>query len=367
VKVADLDTPALLVDLPRMERNVQRMAAFAREAGVTLRPHVKTHKIPALAHLQLTAGATGITVAKLGEAEVMADAGITDILVCYPIVGGEKLERLSHLARRARISVALDSIEVASGLSSAARAHGVHFDVFVEVDSGLNRCGLPPGDAPVDLLRHIARLEGLAPIGLLTHAGHALRALAAEERDAIGRYEGECVVLTKARADAAGLRVREVSVGSSATVRVSGRVRGVTEIRPGTYIFNDLAQMSVGACAEQDCALTVLSTVVSRPTPDRVILDAGSKCLSSDFHGMTDRLSGYGSLKGSGGVVISRLSEEHAVVVLPDGAPRPAIGERVEIIPNHACAALNLFDTLTGVRDGEVEVTWPVLARGRVR
>jgi D-serine deaminase-like pyridoxal phosphate-dependent protein len=367
VRIADLDTPALLVDLPRMERNIRRMAAFAGEAGVKLRPHVKTHKIPALAHLQLATGATGITVAKLGEAEVMADAGITDILVCYPIVGGEKLERLAHLARRARVSVALDSFEVADGLSRAARVHGVHFDVFVEVDSGLNRCGLPPGDAPVALLRRIAGLDGLAPIGLLTHAGHALRAATAAERDAIGRYEGECVVSTKARADAAGLAVREVSVGSSATVRVSGRVSGVTEIRPGTYIFNDFAQMSVGACAEQDCALTVLGTVVSRPAHDRVILDAGSKCLSSDFHGMTDRLSGYGYLKGSGGTIVSRLSEEHAVVVLSDGAPRPAIGERVEIIPNHACAALNLFDTLIGVRDGVVEVTWPVLARGRVR
>ena len=367
MKVADLDTPVLLVDLPRMERNVARMAAFAREAGVKLRPHVKTHKIPALAHLQLTTGATGITVAKLGEAEVMADAGITDILVCYPIVGEEKLERLAHLARRAHVAVSLDSFEVAEGVASTARAYGVSFDLFVEVDSGLNRCGLPPGDAPVDLIRRIIRLKGVTVAGVLTHAGHAIRAASPEERDAIGRYEGECMVSTKARAEAAGITLREISVGSSATVRVSGRVPGVTEIRPGTYIFNDFMQMNAGACAEDDCALSVLSTVVSRPAPDRVVLDAGSKCLSSDFHRMTDRMTGYGYLKGSGGVVVARLSEEHGVVLLPDGAPRLAIGDRVEIIPNHACAALNLFDTLTGVRDGEVEVVWPVLARGKVQ
>ncbi len=367
MKVADLDTPILMVDLPRMERNVHRMADFAREAGVKLRPHVKTHKIPTLAHLQLEAGAAGITVAKLGEAEVMADAGITDILVCYPIVGHEKLERLAHLARRVRITVALDSHEVAQGLSETARAYGVHFDVFVEVDSGLNRCGLSPGEPVVDLVKRIARLEGMMVTGLLTHAGHAIRATSVEERDAIGRHEGECVVSTRAQVEAAGIPLREASVGSSATVRVSGRVPGVTEIRPGTYIFNDFMQMNAGACMEDDCALTVLSTVVSRPAADRVILDAGSKCLSSDFHRMTDRMSGYGYLKGSSGVVVARLSEEHGVVVLPDGAPRPAIGDRVEIIPNHACGALNMFDTLVGTRNGEVEATWPVLARGKVR
>ncbi len=365
--VADLDTPVLLVDLPRMERNVRRMAEFARTSGVKLRPHVKTHKIPALAHLQLAAGAAGITVAKLGEAEVMADAGITDILVCYPIVGADKLLRLVHLARRTKITVALDSFEVAEGLAKAAGAHGVHFDLYLEVDSGLNRCGLPPGGPVVRLAQQIARLTGVTITGVLTHAGHAIRATAAAERDAIGLYEGTCVVRTKEALEAAGIPVREVSVGSSATVRVSGRVPGVTEIRPGTYIFNDFTQMSAGACAEDDCALTVLTTVVSRPAPDRAIVDAGSKCLSSDFHLANDHVTGYGYLKGSGDVIVARLSEEHGVVPLSNGHPRLAIGDRVEIIPNHACGALNLWDTLAGVRNGDVEALWPVLARGKVR
>jgi D-serine deaminase-like pyridoxal phosphate-dependent protein len=173
--------------------------------------------------------------------------------------------------------------------------------------------------------------------------------------------------MTRGRVEAAGIPLRDVSVGSSATVRVSGRVPGVTEIRPGTYIFYDFVQMTAGSCTEADCALTVLATVVSRPSPDRVILDAGSKCLSSDFYRTTDRVAGYGYLKGSGGTLVARLSEEHGVVLTPGGEPRMAIGDRVEIIPNHACAALNLFDTLVGVRGGDVEAVWPVLARGKVR
>ena len=372
--IAQLDTPVLLVDLRRMERNINRMGDFGHEVGVKVRPHVKTHKIPALAHMQLTAGAVGVTVAKLGEAEVMVDAGITDVLVCYPIVGADKLLRLAHLARRAKISVALDSFEVAEGLATTAREHGVRFDILVEVDSGLNRCGLPPGEPVVALVQRITRLAGITFAGLLTHAGHATRATDPAERDAIGRYEGECMIATKRLVEAAGVPVREVSVGSSATVRVSGRVPGVTEIRPGTYIFNDFMQMTVGACAEEDCALTVLSTVVSRPAPDRAIVDAGSKCLSSDFHGANSRMTGYGCVKGSGGgLTVARVSEEHGVIQVSEGWPlsegqRPiSIGDRIEIIPNHACGALNLWDTLVGIRDNDVEAMWPVLARGKVR
>ncbi len=367
MKVTDLDTPILIVDLPRMERNIHRMGEFARDAGIALRPHVKTHKIPALAHMQLASGAHGVTVAKVGEAEVMAAAGITDILVCYPTLGAEKLERLAHLARRAHITVAVDSPEAARQLSQAARGYNVQFDLFLEVDSGLNRCGLPPGDPVVDFAKQIARLDGVEITGVCTHAGHAIRAATPRERDAIARHEGECVVFTRDRLQAAGIPIRDVSVGSSATVRVSGRVPGVTEIRPGTYIFNDYMQATAGACAEDDCALSVLSTVVSRPSPDRAILDAGSKCLSSDFHRMTDRMSGYGYLKGSNGMLVARVSEEHGVVMLKDSDPPLGIGDRVEIIPNHACAALNLWDVLHGVRDGEVETVWPVLARGKVR
>jgi D-serine deaminase-like pyridoxal phosphate-dependent protein len=367
MRIEDLDTPVLVADLPTVERNIGAMAGFARGAGVALRPHVKTHKTPALAHMQLAAGARGVTVAKLGEAEVMADAGITDILVCYPIIGRQKLERLAHLARRARLTVALDSVEVAAGLSETARRYGVRFDIYLEVDSGLNRCGLPPGAPVADLARRVARLDGITITGVCTHAGHAIRAASFEERDAVARYEGECVVATRQQVEAAGVPVQEVSVGSSATVRVSGRVPGVTEIRPGTYVFNDFVQMTAGSCTEAECGLTVLSTVVSRPAPDRAIVDAGSKCLSSDFYRTTDRVLGYGYLKGSGGTLVARLSEEHGVVLTADGSPRLAIGDRVEIIPNHACAALNLFDTLVGVRDGEVEAVWPVLARGKVR
>lgn len=367
MKMADLDTPVLVVDLDRMERNIQRMAGFAREAGVKLRPHVKTHKIPHLAHLQLNAGAAGITVAKVGEAEVMAEAGISDILVCYPVLGQEKLRRLAELARRCRITVALDSAEVAAGLSDAAQAHNVSFEVYLEVDSGLGRCGLPPGEPVVDLARRIWGLPGITVTGVCTHAGHALRAASSEERDAIGRCEADSVLQTKDRLEKAGMPVREVSVGSSATVRVSGRVPGVTEIRPGTYIFNDYAQVMAGAATQDDCALEVLSTVVSRPSADRAVLDAGSKCLSSDFYRIRAGMDGYGYLRGHGGLTLARLSEEHGVVPLQGNGEGLRIGDRVQIIPNHACAALNLFDVLIGVRRGDVQAEWPVLARGQVR
>ena len=362
----ELDTPVPVVDLAVMEANLRRMAEVCRRNGVKLRPHTKTHKIPALARRQVELGAAGITVAKLGEAEVMADAGLDDILIAYPMVGPQKLERLFRLARRARIACTLDSVEVAQELSAAACRRGAAIRFLVEVDIGLGRCGLPPGDELMQLCARAASLPGLEFGGLLTHAGHSRRVRAPSEVEEIGRREGELMAGAARSLRVAGLEVAEVSVGSTPTAATAGAVPGVTEVRPGTYIFNDASTAALGLPGLTDVALTVLSTVVGHPAPDRLILDAGSKALSSDRLS-ANLLQGHGWIKGYPGLSIPSLSEEHAIVAVPPGASAPRIGEKVEIVPNHVCAVVNLFDELVGVEGDRVEVVWPVAARGKVR
>jgi len=260
----ELDTPSLLFDLDVLEANIAEMAAVARDAGVRLRPHTKTHKSPEIARMQLDAGASGITVAKLGEAEVMADAGIDDILVAYPIVGGRKLSRLRALLERARVRTTTDSVEVAEGLGEVGRARGEPVEVLVEVDTGLHRLGRPPGEPTAELVRDLSKIDGVHVIGLLTHAGHAYRAAADARREAAER-EGRDLVETAERCARDGFELREISVGSTPTARVVAGVAGVTEIRPGTYVFNDVQQMRLGVATEATCAARVLATVVSHP------------------------------------------------------------------------------------------------------
>ena len=281
VPFPELDTPALVVDLDVLERNIAEMAGVAANAGVRLRPHTKTHKCPEVARMQVDAGAAGITVAKLGEAEVMVDAGFDDVLVAYPLVGDAKLDRLRALRERARISVSLDSVEVAQGL---ARLGGEPIEVLVEVDTGHHRLGRPPGQPTVELVAQVAAVDGLDVVGLLTHGGHAYRSSPADLAAAAER-EGRDLVETAERCAAAGVRIREISVGSTPTARAVAKVEGVTEIRPGTYVFNDVQQMRLGVADEATCAARVLATVVSRPWQDRFVIDAGSKSLSSDGGG----------------------------------------------------------------------------------
>lgn len=361
----ELDTPALLVDLDVVERNVAEMAEVARRAGVSLRPHTKTHKCPQIARRQVRAGARGITVAKLGEAEVMAEAGLDDILLAYPLVGRIKLERLRALLERARVRVSLDSVEAAEGLGRVGRDRGEAVEVLVEVDTGFGRLGRPPGPPTVELVGEIARVSGVEVVGLLTHAGHAYRSGSPEERDAIAEREGTDLVATAELCQRAGHAVREVSVGSTPTARRAARVPGVTEIRPGTYVFNDVQQVRLGVASEETCAAWVLATVVAHPSEERFVVDAGTKALTSDG-GDGRPYPGRGLVRGRPELRIEWLTEEHGVGVRT-GSDDVRIGERLEIVPLHICACVNMFDLAYAVRGRRVVEELRIAGRGRVR
>jgi len=362
----ELDTPTLVVDLDVVEANIAEMAEVARRQGVRLRPHTKTHKMPRLAHLQLAAGAAGITCAKLGEAEVMADAGCTDILIAYPLWGDLKLRRLRELRERARVRVSLDSFEVAEGLGALGRDSGSPVEILVEVDTGHHRLGLPPGRPTADLVRRIAAIAGVEVIGLLTHGGHAYRSRTPEELEVAARREGTDLVETAELCAREGITLAEISVGSTPTARHVAGVAGVTEVRPGTYVFNDAAMMRLGVATESTVAARVVSTVVSRPGPDRFVVDAGTKCLTSDGAGTPDWIVAAGRPD----VHFEFLTEEHGVGRLEPSGGRPdalAIGDRLAILPSHVCPVINLFDSACGVRGGVVTETLVVAGRGKVR
>jgi D-serine deaminase-like pyridoxal phosphate-dependent protein len=360
--IEDLPTPAVLVDLDVLERNIARQAERAREAGVKLRPHAKTHKCPEIARMQLAAGAAGISLAKTSEAEVFADAGFEDIFIAYPVVGLGKPERLLALAGRTRLAVGCDSLEGAAEISRVFRAAGVTIGVLLKVDVGYHRVGVPPQEAP-GVSRRIAELPGLFLRGIFTHAGHVYSAQAPEEVARISRHEGEALVAAAAAIRESGLTVEEVSVGSTPSARGAMKVAGVTECRPGNYVFHDGSQVALGTCAPEDCAMTVLATVVSAPAPDRAVVDAGSKTLSQDS--LRPRPDGNGLILGTRTRLVN-LTEEHGVARVAQG-DRFRVGERVRILPNHACVVSNLHDRLYGVRDGRVETELEIAARGRIQ
>jgi D-serine deaminase-like pyridoxal phosphate-dependent protein len=357
----ELATPAVLIDLEVLERNIARMAARARQAGVRLRPHAKTHKCPEIGRMQIQAGAPGLSLAKTGEAEVFAAAGFDDIFLAYPIVGEDRGRRLLALADRIRLAVGVDGEEGAGSLARVFHAAGRVLEVLLKVDVGYHRVGVPPERA-AEIAARIAQTPGLALRGIFTHAGHGYLAETPEAVVSIGRSEGERLRDAAAAVRSAGIPVQEVSVGSTPTARHAMAVEGVTECRPGNYVFHDASQVSLRTCAVEDCAMTVLATVVSVPAADRAVLDAGSKTLSSDP--LRPRPGGHGLILGRRSR-IEKLSEEHGVVrVEPGEAFR--VGERVRVLPNHACVVSNLHDRLQGVRQGRVETEFRIAARGRV-
>jgi D-serine deaminase-like pyridoxal phosphate-dependent protein len=362
---ADFDTPSLLIDLDVLERNIAEMAEVARDAGVRLRPHTKTHKSPEIARMQVEAGASGITVAKLGEAEVMVDAALDDVLVAYPLVGETKLARLRGLLERADVRVTTDSIEVAEGIGRVGRDIGRAVGVLVEVDTGLHRVGRAAGAPTVELAQQVARVPGVEVLGLLTHAGHAYRSSSPEELRATAEREGLDLVETAAACAAAGVELREISVGSTPTARIVARVPGVTEIRPGTYVCNDVQQMRLGVATEATCAVRVLTAVVAHPTEERFVLDAGSKAFTSDGAD-GPAFPGRGVVAGRPELRLDFMNEEHCVGHRT-GADDVRIGDRLEVIPLHACSTVNMFDVAFGLRDGVVEREIAIEARGRMR
>lgn len=361
------DTPEIVIDLDVVRANIDRAAAAARDAGVAVRPHVKTHKLPQIADMQMQAGAVGIQVAKLGEAEVMADAGIRDILVGYPVVGEAKLARLGDLAGRVSISVTLDSDEVAAGISRIASKRGLTIPVLVEIDTGLRRLGLEPGPEAAGFAERIAALPGLELAGVFTHEGHVYtQARNDAERERLTREACGAAVETATEIRRHGHAAPVVSVGSAGTFRFAIRCPGVTEVRPGTYVFNDRSQIAQGAATEADLAAFVVTTVVGRPLPERIVVDAGTKVLTSDRMLVADSPVTFGRVLGHDEWDLVRLSEEHGVLDIPASAD-VRIGDRLVIVPNHVCPTINLATAVTVVEGGSVAGRWPVAARGMVQ
>jgi D-serine deaminase-like pyridoxal phosphate-dependent protein len=356
----EVSTPAVLVDLDILERNVGRMAERARDASVRLRPHAKTHKCVEIARLQRAAGAVGLTLAKTGEAEVFAEAGFDDLFLAYPVVGADKARRLLALSDRIRLAVGVDGLEGARSLAAVFAAAGRRLDVMLEVDTGLGRVGVRP-EAAAALAVRLAEEPGLRVRGVFTHAGHAYAADTDAARRATGRGEGTALAEVARALRGQGLAVEEVSVGSTPTAGEAMRVDGVTEVRPGNYVFHDASQVSLGSCGPEDCALTVLATVVSVPGPGRAVVDAGSKTLSSDA--LRPRAGGFGAVVGRRSR-LTRLTEEHGELAVEPGESF-AVGQRLRLLPNHACPVANLHDRLYGVRGERVEAVLPVAARGR--
>jgi len=362
--VGDLDTPVALVDLARLERNLAAMAAVARDAGVAQRPHAKTHKTREVAERQLAHGAVGLTVAKLGEAEAFVDAGFDDLFVAYPLVGELKLRRLVALLDRARIRFEVDTFDGAAMASTFLAAQGRRVEVVVSLDGGAGRSGAASPAATVELAERVAELPGLQLVGVMNY-GNAYGTSDPVEQAAIGRREGEEAVAIAGALRARGLPVDVVTVGSTPTARHAVKVAGVTELRAGVYAFQDLKQVSLGPATLDDCALTVMATVVSHARPDRYVLDAGIKALAGEDYGWGT----WGRPQARPDLAIIRATEEHGVIELPDGATDPGwrIGDKVRIVPNHACGLANMHDELVAIDGERVVERWSVIGRGRFR
>lgn len=344
-------TPAVVIDLDKVDANIARLQAACDAAGVANRPHIKTHKSPELARLQVEAGARGITCQKLGEAEVMADGGIDDILISYNIIGEEKLGRLGALQRRVRMIVAADNPVTISGLPRAGEIAGRDLEVVIECDTGRKRAGVEtPGEA-VELAKMVAASPGLRFAGFLMYPPE-------------DGWERTQVFLDTANAGLrdAGLKADIVSTGGSPNIPNMGKLKGATEHRSGTSIFNDRMQIAAGVATLEDCALTVYATVVSRAGPDRGILDSGSKTLTSD----KGNLDGHGYILEYPLARIAQFAEEHGFLDLSGSNERPVVGEIVRVVPNHVCVVVNMVDRLITVRGDKLIGELPVAARGRL-
>ena len=333
------DTPFLEVDLDKVERNIARMQRYCDEHGLALLAHSKTHKLPQIAALQVAAGARAVVCQKLGEAEVMQAAGITDILIPYPLVGEAKVRRLAALAEHARVTVAVDSPEVARGLA------GIEVDVLVDCDTGFGRTGAQSVDDAAALAELVDGLPGLRFAGLMTHPTPA---------------DGTFLAAARREIERRGLEVGRVGGGGTPGSLRTHTHPELNELRVGVYVYGDCRTIAAGVIEPEDCALRVRTTVVSRPTATRAILDAGSKTLTSD-----DGPDGYGLVVEYPEARLVKVSEEHGHLEL--SGPGPALGEVVTVIPNHACVVSNLHDQVVVRRGGEAVEVWPIAARGKVR
>ena len=373
MQLTELPTPQVLIDRGRLMANIKRMQTVATSGGLTLRPHTKTHKSPRIAKWQLEQGAEGICCAKVSEAEVFADAGISDIRLPYPI-NPFSATRVMALMDRVKLSLAIDHPKVAEQWSEAMCACDRQLDVLVKVDVGYQRCGIAPEmTQAVAFLSHVTTLPGLRLRGLLSHAGQSYDVGSAEELAAVAKNEAETLRALADGARQAGVKIDEISVGSTATAMLSASEPDLTELRPGNYVYYDRSQVAIGSASLDDCALSVMATVVSKPASNRIVLDCGSKTLTSDTGRGMVRPVGYGAVFATldeatpdDSLQITRLSEEHGVVEVQNGATALEPGDRVRVLPNHSCVVSNLVDAVQLVDGWTVIETLPIEARGKI-
>jgi D-serine deaminase-like pyridoxal phosphate-dependent protein len=358
----EVPTPALVIDLPRLTTNIRRMASLAADIGVELWPHTKTHKSREIARLQQENGAAGLTVATLREAEVLRKSGFDRLLIAYPPIGAWRLEILARLVRDSDVRVALDSIEAAEMLDATARGSGQPFRYLWEVDCGVGRCGTSAGaDTATRVTDATRRFSHASFDGILTFGGHAYGAVDEASLVAAAQDEKDALEQTLAALNDSGLEARARSAGTTPTSHRLTRRGPITEIRPGNYVFYDATQVALGVVTEDRCALSVLATVVSRPSARRLILDCGSKALAAER--LSVRTPNFGLVAGHPELTVERLYEEHAIVYAEEGSPIK-LGSRLRVIPNHACATVNLHANMLIVTGTEVVDRWTVDARG---
>lgn len=361
-----IETPSVNIDLSKVQQNIADMSKAAQRNGVKLRPHIKTHKIPDIAKWQLKEGAQGISVAKTTEAMVMADAGVEDIFIAYPVITDSALDRVLQLNRDIRLIVGVDSVEGARRLSAKLKEKNQTIEIRVEIDTGLKRTGIPYEEA-VHVTQEIRKFENLNITGIYTFRGAVLQGEPTMDLEAAGMEEGKLMVDLATKLRGAGIAIEDVSTGSTPTAKYVSQVEGVTEIRPGTYVFYDRMQSQYGLCSYDDCAATVKATVVSKPASDLVVIDGGSKTFATDVQPNTPplRMQGFGEIKGYPNAVFERMTEEHGIIRIEDSDVN--IGDTLDIIPNHICSTVNLhnfvymIDEAGGVQKERVE------ARGKLQ
>lgn len=357
-----LDTPVMIVDLELMENNIASLMARLRGSRVLVRPHLKTVKSPELAHILLEAGASGGCVAKVSEAEVMAQGGIEDLLITTEIVGKPKLARLVALVQRhPRIKVVVDSQSGAQALQQAMGEAHLHIDVLIDLNVGQNRCGVTPGEEALSLARFIGKLSNIHLVGVQGYEGHLQHIHDSQERARRCRQAMQLLIGTAAQLRAAGFHIKVVTTGGTGTAEICASCEGVTEVQPGSFVFMDTDYRNALGPIYSN-ALTILSTVISRPTPTRSVVDAGLKSLSTD--------SGMPEPRGLPGVRYRPGGDEHGILTWGDGAAPDSlleVGDRIELIPSHIDTTINLHDYYYACRNGKLEAIWPVAARGKVQ
>ena len=362
-----LETPCLIVDLDKLENNIKEMALMAKEKQLELWPMIKTHKSAFIVNMQLKYGAKGVLAAKLGEAEKMVEAGVERLILAYPIIGEEKLNRLVKLTQRAEVYCSFDNLEAARILNQKALAVDMVFNCIIIIDSGLKRLGIPTGELK-GLYNQLKEFRGINVVGVATHGGHVYGAV---ERGGVlkaANEELEAIEEATKILKNLGLEPKFSAIGSTPTVKAIEDFKNIKQVRPGNYVFYDAVQVALGVVPADRCALSVLSTVLSVPEAGRAVMDAGSKilCLDAGAHG-NDNIKGYGIVKEHPEVLVKGLSEELGRLVYDSAKENLKVGDILEIIPNHACTVVNMVDKLYGVRKGKVEMEMEVSARGEVR